>query len=101
MRGRVLKELNLRRTDLIITTKIFFGVRSGPNATGLSRKQYVRFEPTEPCLIISRMACSIIEGTKESLERLQLDYVDVIFAHRPDSTGGWRALPIGRTSLCQ
>lgn len=30
---------------------------------------------------------SIIEGTKESLQRLQLDYVDVIFAHRPDPTG--------------
>lgn len=30
---------------------------------------------------------SIIEGTKKSLERLQLDYVDVIFAHRPDHTG--------------
>lgn len=30
---------------------------------------------------------SIIEGTKESLERLQLDYVDVIFAHRHDNTG--------------
>ncbi|KAG8219206.1 NADP-dependent oxidoreductase domain-containing protein [Butyriboletus roseoflavus] len=27
---------------------------------------------------------SIIEGTKESLKRLSLDYVDVIFAHRPD-----------------
>ena len=30
---------------------------------------------------------SIIEGTKDSLERLQLDYVGVILAHRPDNTG--------------
>jgi len=30
---------------------------------------------------------SIIEGTKESLQRMQLEYVDVIFAHRPDNTG--------------
>ncbi|KAI5991740.1 NADP-dependent oxidoreductase domain-containing protein [Pisolithus orientalis] len=36
-----------------------------PNDTGLSRKH-------------------IIEGTQESLARLGLDYVDVIFAHRPD-----------------
>ncbi|TFK40821.1 voltage-gated potassium channel beta-2 subunit [Crucibulum laeve] len=64
--GRVIKELGLRRTDLIITTKLFWGLRSGPNDGGLSRKH-------------------IIEGTKESLARLQLDYVDVIFAHRPDS----------------
>jgi len=66
--GRVIKELGLRRTDLVITTKIFWGAgRKGPNDQGLSRKH-------------------IIEGTKESLERLQLDYVDVIFAHRCDIT---------------
>jgi voltage-dependent potassium channel beta subunit len=63
--GRVIKELGYRRSDLIITTKLFFGTRSGPNDTGLSRKH-------------------IIEGTQASLERLGLDYVDVIFAHRPD-----------------
>ncbi|KDR85894.1 hypothetical protein GALMADRAFT_85086 [Galerina marginata CBS 339.88] len=66
--GRVIKELGLRRTDLIITTKIFWGVRHGsPNDSGLSRKH-------------------IIEGTKECLARLQMDYVDVIFAHRADNT---------------
>ncbi|KIP04320.1 hypothetical protein PHLGIDRAFT_93610 [Phlebiopsis gigantea 11061_1 CR5-6] len=65
--GRVIRELNWRRTDLVITTKIFFGTRPGPNDKGLSRKH-------------------IIEGTKASLERLQLDYVDVLFAHRPDDT---------------
>jgi aryl-alcohol dehydrogenase-like predicted oxidoreductase len=40
-RGRVIKELGLRRTDLVISTKLFFGVRKGPNDGGLSRKQYV------------------------------------------------------------
>ena len=40
-RGRVIRELNLRRTDLVITTKLFFGTRRGPNDMGLSRKQYV------------------------------------------------------------
>jgi voltage-dependent potassium channel beta subunit len=64
--GRVIKELGLRRTDLVITTKLFWGLRQGPNDSGLSRKH-------------------IIEGTQESLQRLQLDYVDVIFAHRPDA----------------
>ncbi|RLN88588.1 hypothetical protein BBJ28_00004101 [Nothophytophthora sp. Chile5] len=57
--------------DLVITTKIFFGSKgfeegAGPNAQGLSRKH-------------------IVEGTKASLARLQLDYVDVIFCHRPES----------------
>ncbi|KDR85949.1 hypothetical protein GALMADRAFT_394850 [Galerina marginata CBS 339.88] len=64
--GRVIKELGLRRTDLVITTKIFWGIgRKGPNDGGLSRKH-------------------IIEGTRESLARLGVSYVDVIFAHRHD-----------------
>jgi voltage-dependent potassium channel beta subunit len=63
--GRVIKELGLRRTDLVITTKLYWGLRSGPNDGGLSRKH-------------------IIEGTQESLARLGLEYVDVIFAHRHD-----------------
>jgi voltage-dependent potassium channel beta subunit len=64
--GRVIKELGLRRTDLVITTKIFWGLRKGPNDGGLSRKH-------------------IIEGAQESLDRLGLTYVDVIFAHRHDA----------------
>ncbi|EJU04073.1 voltage-gated potassium channel beta-2 subunit [Dacryopinax primogenitus] len=66
--GRVIKECGWRRTDLIISTKIFFGVRrQGPNDKGLSRKH-------------------LIEGLTESLERLRMDYVDIVFAHRPDVT---------------
>lgn len=38
---------------------------------------------------------SIIEGTKASLQRLGLEYVDVIFAHRPDITGAFRHTVIG------
>ncbi|KAF9444764.1 Aldo/keto reductase [Macrolepiota fuliginosa MF-IS2] len=65
--GRVIKELGLRRGDLVITTKIFWGTRAGHNGSGLSRKH-------------------IIEGTKESLDRMGLEYVDVLFAHRCDNT---------------
>ena len=53
------------RSDLILTTKIFFGTKNGPNARGLSRKH-------------------IVEGTQASLKRFQLDYVDIVFCHRPD-----------------
>ncbi len=60
--GEVLKDF--RREDLVISTKIFWG-GDGPNDTGLSRKH-------------------IIEGTRNSLKRLQLDYVDLIYCHRPD-----------------
>ncbi len=38
--GRVIKELNFRRSDLIVTTKLYWGTyRFGPNNMGLSRKQ--------------------------------------------------------------
>ena len=53
------------REDLVITTKLFFGTRPGPNNKGLSAKH-------------------IHEGTLASLKRFQLDYVDVLYCHRPD-----------------
>ena len=69
-----------RRSDLVITTKLFFGPSGDPkqennpmtlqnqvgkNEAGLSRKH-------------------IVEGMKGSLKRMKLDYVDVVFAHRWD-----------------
>lgn len=67
--GRVIKELEWDRKEIIVTTKIFFGTgnKDKHNTRGLSRKH-------------------IIEGLNESLKRLQLDYVDIVFAHRPDTT---------------
>ncbi|KAE9346749.1 hypothetical protein PF008_g8124 [Phytophthora fragariae] len=57
------------REDLVVTTKVFMGAKgweeSGPNAQGISRKH-------------------IVEGAKASLRRMQLNYVDVIFCHRPE-----------------
>ncbi|MBI5154083.1 aldo/keto reductase [Candidatus Poribacteria bacterium] len=62
--GSVLKRAGWKRSDLVVSTKIFFGGK-GRNDRGLSRKH-------------------ILEGTAASLERLQLEYVDLIFCHRPD-----------------
>lgn len=62
--GNVIKQMGWKRSDLVISTKIFWG-GNGPNDTGLSRKH-------------------IGEGVNASLKRLQLDYVDLIFCHRPD-----------------
>lgn len=64
MMGRVLKRAGWKRSDLVISTKIFWG-GSGPNDAGLSRKH-------------------IIEGTDAALKRMELDYVDLVFCHRPD-----------------
>ena len=62
--GQALKELGWPRKDYLVSTKIFWG-GDGPNDQGLSYKH-------------------IIEGVNNSLKRLQLDYVDLLFAHRPD-----------------
>lgn len=62
--GKALKELGWARKDYLISTKIFWG-GDGPNDQGLSYKH-------------------IIEGVNNALKRLQLDYVDFVFAHRPD-----------------
>ena len=62
--GQAIKDLGWRREDLVISTKIFWG-GSGPNDTGLSHKH-------------------VIEGVNNALRRLQLDYVDLVFCHRPD-----------------
>jgi len=62
--GEVIKKAGWKRSDLVISTKIFWG-GDGPNDNGLSFKH-------------------IVEGTNASLKRLQMDYVDLIFCHRPD-----------------
>jgi aryl-alcohol dehydrogenase-like predicted oxidoreductase len=63
--GQAFKELGTRREDIVVSTKLYGSKVGGVNGVGLSRKH-------------------IIEGTKNSLKRLQMDYVDVIFAHKPD-----------------
>jgi len=68
MMGRVLKAKKWDRTSFTISSKAFFGWRgpdNKPNQTGLSRKHL-----TEAC--------------HEALQRLQTDYLDIFFCHRPD-----------------
>ena len=62
--GKVIRQAGWKRSDLVISTKIFWG-GDGPNDTGLSHKH-------------------LVEGINASLERLQMDYVDLLFCHRPD-----------------
>lgn len=62
MMGDALRQF--RREDLVIATKIFWG-GNGPNDTGLSWKH-------------------LVEGARSSLRRLKLNYVDILYCHRPD-----------------
>jgi voltage-dependent potassium channel beta subunit len=70
MMGRVLKKKAWDRTSYIVSSKAFFGWRgkeNKPNQTGLSRKH-------------------LVEACNEALQRMQLDYLDLYFCHRPDKT---------------
>lgn len=68
MMGRILKKKKWDRTSYCISSKAFFGWRgkeNKPNQTGNSRKH-------------------LIEACNEALTRLQVDYLDLFFCHRPD-----------------
>ncbi|XP_061566239.1 voltage-gated potassium channel subunit beta-3-like isoform X1 [Cololabis saira] len=62
--GNILKKKDWRRSSYVVTTKIYWGGQA-ETERGLSRKH-------------------IIEGLRGSLSRLQLDYVDIVFANRSD-----------------
>lgn len=66
--GAALKKLGWRRGSYLVSTKFYWGLHEGVNEkNSLNRKR-------------------LIEGINGSLERLQLDYVDLIYCHRPDQT---------------
>lgn len=70
MMGRVLKKKSWDRTSYVLSSKAFFGWRgknNKPNQTGLSRKH-------------------LVEACNEALQRLQTDYLDLYFCHRPDKS---------------
>ena len=62
--GKILQDMNWDRTSYVVSSKVFWGGKK-PNQKGLSRKH-------------------IFEGCHASLKRLQLDYIDLFFCHRPD-----------------
>jgi voltage-dependent potassium channel beta subunit len=78
MMGRILKKKKWERGSYCVSSKVFFGSRgeaNKPNQTGLSRKH-------------------IIEGCHEALQRLQVEYIDLFFCHRPD-----KQTPIAETVM--
>ena len=66
--GEALKQLGWRRGSYLVSTKLYWGLHNNVNEKNtLNRKR-------------------LIEGINGSLQRLQLDYVDLLFCHRPDKT---------------
>ena len=66
--GEALKKLGWRRSSYLISTKFYWGINDKVNEHNtLNRKR-------------------LIEGINGSLKRFDLDYVDIIYCHRPDKT---------------
>ncbi len=64
--GRILHNQNWDRSSYMVSSKVFFGDGGKlPNQTGLSRKH-------------------LVEACHAALKRLQVDYLDLYFCHRPD-----------------
>jgi len=65
--GAVLKRAGWRRSSYLVSTKFFWGLHDGPNERHTLNRKY------------------LLEAIDGSLERLQLDHVDLVFCHRPDA----------------
>jgi voltage-dependent potassium channel beta subunit len=64
--GKILKAHKWERESFVVSSKVFFGTENkGPNRVGLSRKH-------------------VIEACNGALSRLQVEYLDLYFCHRPD-----------------
>ncbi len=70
MTGQAIKNLGLHRDDLVIATKVRGKMGDGPNNVGLTRKH-------------------IIQQVDASLQRLQLDYIDLYQTHSFDPLTPW------------
>jgi voltage-dependent potassium channel beta subunit len=66
--GAALKKLGWRRGSYLISTKLFWGLNDGPNENNTLNRKY------------------LLEGIDGSLRRLDMDYVDLVYCHRPDPT---------------
>ena len=64
--GNAFRKLGWRRESYVVSTKFFWGLNDGPNEKSTLNRKY------------------LMAAIDSSLERLQLDYVDLVFCHRPD-----------------
>jgi voltage-dependent potassium channel beta subunit len=64
--GDALAKLGWRRASYIVSTKFYWGLHEGPNERNTLNRKY------------------LMQAIDGSLARLGLDYVDIVFCHRPD-----------------
>jgi voltage-dependent potassium channel beta subunit len=64
--GEALRRLGWRRSSYVVSTKFFWGLHDGPNERNTLNRKY------------------LMQAIDASLERLGLEYVDLVFCHRSD-----------------
>jgi voltage-dependent potassium channel beta subunit len=64
--GEALAKLGWRRSAYIVSTKFYWGLHDGPNERNTLNRKY------------------LLQAIDGALARLRLDYVDLLFCHRPD-----------------
>jgi voltage-dependent potassium channel beta subunit len=64
--GEVVRELGWARSSYVISTKLYWGLHEGPNTKKTLNRKY------------------LMQAIDGSLERLGLDFVDLLFCHRSD-----------------
>lgn len=64
--GDAIAELGWKRHEYVISTKLYWGIEDRPNMKNTLNRKY------------------LMQAIDGSLERLGLDFVDLVFAHRPD-----------------
>ncbi|MBV8445190.1 MAG: aldo/keto reductase [Candidatus Dormibacteraeota bacterium] len=65
--GAAIKELGWARHSFLVSTKFFWGIEKTVNVQNTLNRKY------------------LLQAIEGSLRRLQLDFVDLVFCHRPDS----------------
>ncbi len=80
--GEALKKLGWERDSYIVSSKVMWGSKQNPKPTqmGLSRKH-------------------LVEACHQALERLQVEYLDLYFCHRPDPEVPMEEIVRGMTEL--
>jgi voltage-dependent potassium channel beta subunit len=66
--GAALRKLGWRRGSYLVSTKLYWGLHDNPNEKNTLNRKY------------------LLEGIDGSLQRFGLDYVDLVYCHRPDET---------------
>ncbi len=64
--GEVLAKAGWRRSSYLVSTKLYWGLHDGPNEKNTLNRKY------------------LLQGIDGSLARFKLDYVDIVYCHRPD-----------------